>query len=233
MLNLSVRETLQELDKERFPAQGELYCPSCGDFRRMDVSKLWLQPLDRQPITPKLYKYTCVQCKTTFTALIYEGPDGPTLTVLPSCRGGLTTPHTPSGVSYYLDQASKAQSIGANSAAIAMFRGALDHLLFEQGYVKGMLGNKLDQLEKDITNNIAPKWAMELDVEFLSVMKELGNGAIHPNDGDITKQSALDNDLIEGVKETFLMLLYLVYEHPHQKMQKLNALKAKAAILKK
>jgi hypothetical protein len=34
--------------------------------------------------------------------------------------------------------------VGANSAAVAMFRGALDHLLFEQGLKKGMCGQKLD-----------------------------------------------------------------------------------------
>src|SRR5262249_41130742 len=147
--------------------------------------------------------------------------------------GGLTTPHTPDGVGYYLDQASKAQSSGANSAAIAMFRGALEHLLFEQGYQTGMLSSKLTQLETQIKNGQAPKWAIDLDMEFLDVMKELGNGAIHPNNGDIKKQRELDNDLIERVKETFHMLLFLVYELPHQKQQKLSALKAKATILKK
>jgi hypothetical protein len=184
-------------------------------------------------LDPKVFRYTCVQCRTMFTAIIYVGPDGPALAVLPSCRGGLTTPHTPAGVTYYLDQASKSQAIGANSAAIAMFRGALDHLLFEQGYPKGMLGAKLAQLEADITSGKAPKWAVELETDFLDVLKELGNGAIHPNDGDVRKQSALDNALVEAVKETFHMLLFLVYELPHQKSQRLTALKNKAAILKK
>ena len=232
MLNLSVLQDLDEIDGSGgYPQEGQLYCPNCGDYRRMQVRGLhnYFKPGQ----TPRLWEYVCFQCHISFVALAYMGPNGSALAVLPSCRGGLTTAHTPDGVSYYLDQASKAQSIGANSASIAMFRGALEHLLFEQGYKDGMLGAKLTKLEADIKKGTASKWAMELEIEFLDVMKQLGNGAIHPNDGDITKQSALDNELIEQVKETFQMLLFLVYELPHQKVQRLTSLKAKASMLKK
>jgi hypothetical protein len=133
---------------------------------------------------------TCVQCDTNFTAVIYDGPDGRSLALLPSTYGGLTTPHTPPGVAYYLDQAQRSQSTGANSAAVAMFRGALEHLLFEQGFTKGTCGTKLIDLEKAVAAGTAPKWANELDGEFLQVMKKLGDGPIHPGDGDVGKQAA-------------------------------------------
>ena len=61
--------------------------------------------------------------------------------VLPNRTGGLAMPNTPEGVAFYLDQAAKSHSVGANSAAIAMYRGALEHLLFQQGYKTGMLAN--------------------------------------------------------------------------------------------
>ena len=112
-----------------------------------------------------------------------------------------------------------------------MFRGALDHLLFEQGFKDGMCGKKLRDLEAAIDNKTAPKWAYELDTDFLRVMKELGDGSIHPNDGDVKKQAVLDSQLIAKVKHTFEMLLFLVYELPLQKQDRLAALKA--AVLKK
>lgn len=184
-------------------------------------------------LVPSLFSFTCVQCGATFTVVIYQGPDGPSLAVLPSSRGGLTTPNTAPGVAYYLDQAHRAQSVGANSAAVAMFRGALEQLLFEQGYKTGMAGAKIAQLCKDIEAGSAPKWALELETDFLKVLKELGDGSIHPNDGDVTRQAVLDNDLIARVQETFAMLLFLVYEAPKKKGELLSNLRAKAQVLKK
>jgi hypothetical protein len=208
---------------------GVLHCPTCGDSRRMHLfarlkSDNWAGP-------PVLATLTCVQCDTLFTAVLYRSPEGKGLAILPSTWGGLTTPHTPPGVAYYLDQAQRAQSVGANSAAVAMFRGALEHLLFEQGFKKGMCGQKLADLEAAIKANTAPKWAYDLDGEFLKVMKQLGDGAIHPNDGDIAEQYKLDNELLAHVAHTFQMLLYLIYEVPHKKQMRLDALKA--GIIKK
>jgi hypothetical protein len=225
---------------------GSLYCPACGEERRMAiyvpfVPREVLKALqggypgrqESKDLVPSLLGLQCLQCQMTFTGVIYPGPDGPDVVILPSRRGGLTTPHTPEGVSYYLDQAHRAEVLAARSAAVAMYRGALEHLLFEQGYTTGMLGRKLELLETDIKNSKAPKWSVDLDTEFLGVLKDLGNGSIHPNDGDVTKQSALDGELLRKVRETFLMLLFLVYEAPHKKQEHLNALKAKAQILKK
>lgn len=225
---------------------GSLYCPTCGDERRMGIVVLNAPPdlataarngfLGAQKITefvPSLILLACVQCETRFTCVIYDAPDGPDAVILPSVRGGLTTPHTPEGVAYYLDQAHRAEVVGARSAAIAMYRGALEHLLFEQGYKTGMLGKKLEALESAVGKGAAPKWAADLDTEFLAVLKDLGNGSIHPNDGDVTKQSVLDEELLRKVRQTFLMLLFLVYEAPHKKQEHLAALKTKAQILKK
>jgi hypothetical protein len=184
-------------------------------------------------LVPSVFLLTCGQCETKFTAVIYQGPDGPALLVLPSARGGITTPHTPSAVAYYLDQAHRAKILGAYTAAVAMFRAALEALLQEQGYAARMLGPKLAELEAAIAAKTAPQWAVELDTDFLKVIKDLGNASIHVSDSDIAKQAALDADLVSRVNQTLQMLLYLVYEVPHKKAETLDALKAKAQALKK
>lgn len=225
---------------------GDLYCPSCGGTRRMVITPIsmpselynphmqsYYQLVDNEEIIPALFIFRCVQCETKFTAIIYKGPDGASLALLPSCRGGLTTPHTPPGVAYYLDQAHKAQSVGANSATIAMFRGALEHLLFQQGYKMAMLGQKINKLCEDIDKGKGPKWAKELNTDFLNVIKDLGNASIHPNDGNVENQKKLDNKLIDMVKELFLELLLIVYEYPLQKDERLKTLRAKAQLFKK
>jgi hypothetical protein len=219
---------------------GDMYCPNCGDFRKMDVANLNSARSEvnlvadiAEQIIPAVFYYSCAQCATRFTAIVYRGPEGSSLAVLPSCHGGLTTPNTPKGVAYYLDQANRAQSVGASSGSVAMFRGALEHLLFEQGYQTGMLGAKLNQLEENIKRGTAPKWAMEIDTDFLQVMKDLGNASIHPNDGNVEKQKLLDSELIAKMKSTFNLLLFLVYELPSKKDSILQELRARAGMIKK
>jgi len=215
---------------KKYLRTGMLHCPKCGDSRRMDMD-LKHRPNNLSKDPPILAVLSCGECDTKFTALLYNGPEGTSVAVLPSTHGGLTTPHTPTGVAYYLDQAQRAHSIGANSAAVAVFRGALEYLLFHQGFKDGMCGKKLRDLEAAIAAKTAPKWADELDTEFLQVMKELGDGSIHPNDGDVNRQGVLDSELIAKVRHTFQMLLFLVYELPLQKQDRLAALKA--AVIKK
>ncbi|HML24720.1 MAG TPA: DUF4145 domain-containing protein [Aggregatilinea sp.] len=237
------------LTGENSVVAGHIYCPSCGELRRVSAtcfltSKLrqanWPTEITAESantilhyVKPALLIYKCVQCDNLFTVVVYQGPQGPDVAILGSQSGGLSTPHTPPGVAFYLDQAHRAESVSANSAAIAMMRGALEHLLYEQGYIQGMLNNKIQQLEKDIADQKAPKWALDLDTAFLGVIKDLGNASIHPNDGDVTKQANLDRGLIALVRQTFSMLLFLVYEVPHKKQNLLDKLTSTANILKK
>lgn len=225
---------------------GTVYCPGCGDRRRVDAQLLHcsmelrnaaaeggFQAITPQRLTPSLYALSCVQCDTVFTALIYPGPSGPDLAMLSHCRGGLRTPHTPPSVAYYLDQAHRSRAVGAFSAAASMFRAALEQLLFEQGFKKRMLGPKIEELEAAIAAGAAPRWALDLETDYLDVIKALGDGSIHPNDGDITRQEALDNETISRVQTTFLHLLYVVYEVPFRHQDDLAQLKAAASKLKR
>jgi len=226
---------------------GEMYCPVCAGNRGMtgvalyspalllfnstspppDSNEFWKQ------LPPSLFRLICVQCDSDFTVVIYESVEGRAMAVFSPHAAGASTPHTPKPVAYYLDQANRAQSVGANSAAVAMYRGALDQLLFDQGFKNGMLGKKLEQLEKATADGTAPKWVMELDTEYLSALNQLGSGSIQLNDGDIAKQQELDNELLIRMREAFQGLLFHVYEVPHLRKSKLDALKNKAALLKK
>lgn len=223
---------------------GNLYCPQCSKIMRMSIKPHGMTKVSRPSflsgppkfadlIIPSLYLIRCLQCDTEFTALIYNGTSGVSLVILPTCNGGLRTHHTPEGVAYYLDQAYRSQSVGANSAATAMYRAALDNLLFERGYKHRMLGPKINALQADIDSNKAPKWAMDLDIKLLAFLKNLGDGAIHPNDGDITKQSELDYQLLVQIQEAFQVLLHLVYEVTHEKQARMNMFEAKVQEFKK
>ena len=185
------------------------------------------------PGTPAVLAYTCRECGLGFTAFAYSTEVGADLLVVPRRAGGVKTPRTPESVAFYLDQAARSESAGARSAAVAMYRGALEHLLFEQGYKVGVLDKKLKKLEADIAAGSSPTWARDLETDFLAVLKELGNASIHPNNGDTSQQSALDGELLARLKQVFLHLLDLVYEAPLRKKTTLDALKKAAASIER
>lgn len=131
--------------------------------------------------------------------------------------------NTPSGVAFYLDQAARAQHAGAKSAAAAMYRAAIEHVLFQQEYKRRMLGNKIQDLEATITDGAAPRWTRDLDPAFLRVIKKLGDGSIHPGEGDVSNQQALDAHLLNQLTITFAALLEHVYEREHEEKARLAA----------
>jgi hypothetical protein len=222
------------------PSQGKLYCVECCALRRMDLktrnysykSGIGHPAITIPPTIADMVArgtsviYTCVQCHTGYTAFLYDGPDGADIIVIPSKHGGIVTPRTPEGVRYYADQAHRAESIGARSAAVGMFRSALEHLLFQQGYTRGTCGTKIADLEKAIADEKAPGWALQIEPDLLRVLKELGDAALHPGDGDVKKQAALDAELLGRVKTAFELLLHEVYEEDFRRSELLDALRS-------
>lgn len=219
------------------------FCPSCGETRRVALFSLHWEigskpdeqgelrfTFDSDEATPALFRAKCLQCHEGITIVVSCGPHGPELVALPSTYGGLSTPNTPSPVAFYLDQAQRCQSVGALSATVAMYRAALEQLLYEQGYKSGMLKKKIEDLIAD-TN--APPWRDQLDPAFLEAMKDLGNAAIHPNDGDISKQAALHAGLLREVRALFEELLEEAYEVERRRADRLKALKEGVAATKK
>ncbi|WP_135553195.1 hypothetical protein [Paenibacillus cymbidii] len=230
---------------------GNMHCPKCGDTRKMIISSLYLstnnEALDQMglyllnkgitdsfdeifpkkvfaALTPSLWNYTCNQCDSVFNSVIYHGPTGISLVVLSSTYGGFSTPNTPESVYYYLDQANKAHLIGANSAAMAMYRAALEHILFNQNFTQKMLGPKIKALNDAIMARTAPKWANELNPKILELINKIGNGAIHPNDGDVKLQSKLDTELLKNVTILFKVLLFVIYEADNKMDSMIKAL---------
>jgi hypothetical protein len=182
---------------------------------------------------PYLLQYTCLQCGCEFTAVLDRVGDTKRITILPRRDGGITTPHTPPAVAYYLSQAYLSQILGAYSAAVAMYRAAAEYLLFGQGYTVRMLGPKLAALEADRGTGKGPAWLRDLDPAYLRVLNDLGNAAIHPGAGDISKPSAIDAQLVRSVEATILELLDTVYEIPHKRQARLTGLQAVAQGFKK
>jgi len=135
---------------------GALYCGRCRGLRRVRISSSALFDLTGSfynginltfkvgPVTtpvPALFIYSCIQCDAMWSVLVYPGIDGIRIALLPVhfSVGGIASEHTPAGVAFYLDQAGRCHYIGANSAAIAMFRSALEWILEECGFAEKML----------------------------------------------------------------------------------------------
>jgi hypothetical protein len=223
---------------------GDLYCPGCGDLRRMKVlprspvqtgTSISLNLVDSSTdaittqLVPAVFTLICVQDDTRFTALVFRGPERFELAIFPARRGGLATKHTPAGVAYYLDQAQRAQSAAANSAAVAMYRASLEHLLFERGFTRRMLGPKIEDLKNAIKDGSAPKWAMDLDPAYISVINKLANAAIHPGDeGNVSKQATFDREILTQLEITLSELVRVVYEREQEERSRLAALQAAA-----
>jgi hypothetical protein len=212
------------------------YCASCGASRRMLLTSLGgrtLQLLESGEIVPQslpaLYFATCRECRSGITVLVANGPEGPELIAIPRARGGLSTPNTPEPVSYYLDQAQRAQNVGAFSAAAAMYRSALDVFLYLHGFEQGTLGRKIEALE---AADEQPQWFGRLDKTYLDVLNQIGTGAVHARGGDTERQKALDGDACLLLRELFVELLDLAYEDPERRGEHLTALQAVAKRLR-
>ncbi len=180
--------------------------------------------------SPALFVAICLQCGSHLTLLAHRGPEGMAVVALPVTYGGLATPSTPEGVAYYLDQAQRSFAVGALSAAVAMYRSALEHLLHEQGYTEGMLGKRIRALLDD---HSPPSWRDRLDPDYLDVINKLGNAAIHANDGDVGQQVVFEAELLAEVRELFVELLDEVYEQPARKQSRLARLRTAADSIKR
>lgn len=167
-------------------------------------------------MTPSLWLFKCNECDALLTALVHAGPREPELAVFCNRLGGLKTEHTPEAVAYYLDQASRAQSVGALSAAVVMYRAALEHLLLGEGYNQPMCGPKVNAVESDRASGTGRAWVRNIDPQVLRFLKQLGDGAVHTNGGDVSKQAAIDGELLKAVTAAFAILLREVYERPHE-----------------
>jgi hypothetical protein len=179
--------------------------------------------------SPSFMTYACSICDMRFVALIYMSPVGEELAIFPSSSGGLSTPHTPESVAYFLDEAYRCRCAGAHGASLTMFRAALHQLLTEVGF-SGKLVRMIEVLEKQIKSGTPPAWADHLNVEELKVIKELGDGFMHANEAE--RLAALQaSDTLE-VQETFKHLIAEIYEKPLEQAEMERVLNATLGKLK-
>ena len=129
---------------------GSIYCATCGGRRVVNARHIVTDRHHPDSQASSLWMLTCRQCHAVFTLLQLQSPNGASIVCLPSTHGGISTPHAPPAVTYYLDQAHRAQCLSARSAAVAMYRAALEQLLFDQGFTRGMLNQKIEDLEKGV-----------------------------------------------------------------------------------
>lgn len=216
---------------------GTMHCPECCEETAMDaiadkfagslLQGLVMNARANQTtggfmpvIRPSALRLCCVNCPTVFSVLVYLGPAGPDIAVFPSRAGGLATTHTPELVAYYVNQAYLAHSVGAYSAAMAMYRAALDKILAEYGEKKS-LKKKIEKLEKQFAETREPRWVRSITPEALSLLKDIADSQMHSSDA--IREGALEADFLHDVQVVFSFLLFKIYEESKQRA----ALKAK------
>lgn len=219
-----------------FECEHDFYCNECLANRKMNVKNI-NKKLDSandkilekalEKVYPLIYELTCLQCKSKAYLVIYRNENKFKSAILYEKTGGCSSKNAPNGVKYYLNQAYQSRIMGAASASMSMYRAAMEFLLFDQRYINGMLGKKIEKLEKDISDGTAPKWAIEIDMDYIKIIKEIGNSSIHPNDGDIEKQKEIDERLLNIVDIIFSELLDKIYEQPIRSKNNLEVLNNK------
>lgn len=166
-----------------------------------------------------VYVHTCRQCHNE-TFLIKHTVDGePTLTFVYSTVLQYDTSCVPEGINYYMGQAFKSKSVGAYSAAMAMYRSALEFLLYESGFDENRLVDKIKSFEDK-----PPDWATSLSSQFMGIIRELGNDSVHPNRGNISEQEKFDFDMLEAVEITLNELIERAYIFPQKEKDRLSVL---------
>lgn len=158
----------------------------------------------------------CLQCDNDVNIIIYNENNKPAMVKLFRCGSGVSTKHTPENVKYYLDEAYKCKTMGAYTASVAMYRTALENLLYDNEYTQNSLDKKIKALEEDKLAGNAKPWAIYIQGGILNKIKLLGNSAVHPNKGNIGAQQHLkDEELLRCIDEVFKYMLDRIYEDEH------------------
>lgn len=210
---------------------GNLYCPPCSEYSGMKLSTLHFEKTVGQELykeltredslgigaqqklpqhsDPSLFRLNCVNCNNIFYALIYKSLEKPTLVLFSVKGGGIATQNTPLLVHYYLEQAYKAQAASAYSASLAMYRAALEQLLKDKGF-SGKLPVMLAKLNQQVADGSAPAWTRRLNVDCLSIIKDICNSHVHPS--ELSKLQSVTSAFMSNVQRTFYLLLNSAYE---------------------
>jgi len=156
---------------------------------------------------PPVFTAKCLQCTYQLALVVDAGP--PTEVIVLGARArGISTAHTPDAVSFYLDQAYRARTRGAYTAAMAMYRAALEQFLQQQGFTQGRL---VQRIEAALDAN--PPWVSHLDEDLMHALRRLGNDAVHGGD-DASIRATHDRQLVHDTELLLVDVLDEVYEIP-------------------
>lgn len=204
---------------------GFMYCATCREECRMHINishfektvlhkQLVLEKDDAQLLESSddaaFLTYACVNCLSLYWAFIHPATGQKhnlALHVFPQEQPMLSTKNTPEDVAYFLEQAYLAQLVSAHSAAMGMYRSALDKFL--AGGDK--LEKRIEDLKELVNSGKAPKWAKTLsNNNVLTLLKEIGDTHMHAN--DLSKLESLDSAKLHRVQALMSYLVKQKYE---------------------
>jgi len=176
---------------------------------------------------PAVFFYSCTQCDAMSSVIVHPSRKGLRMAVLPvHSDTGIASANTPKSVAFDLGQAARCREVDAHSAAMAMWRAALECLLEGEGFTEKSLRAKLAAFDKALKQGTAPGWASEIAPEYLQVIRELGQNAATADHGDAAGQEGLSERLYRKAELTFLELLEAVYERPERGARRLAELRS-------
>lgn len=249
----SLEELTAAFDEElAFEIEGKMFCPNCRQLNRFHVETVHLSThqqfaasvprrksypgrvdgrwvsLSTKPelLLESQFRFRCVTCRVAAQVVVVKLVDAPNLMIIFPSGGSVATVHTPDAVKYYLEQAYQSYSARAYSATLAMYRTALDAILFNAGYEKGMVGAKIAAMEADIKEGRGPKWARDLAVPYIRVIKNLGNSSLHIANEDLSEERSIGDDLIQQIEITLHAILDDAYEKEAREKDRLVRLEA-------
>lgn len=206
------------------------FCPNEKEVRRITLLYKGMWDSDaRDSDNKQKYNYffsaICMNCHHTVFISVFYVDGGPRLVIVDRDHSNSMNSNVPESVRYYLNQADKSYGVGANSAAVAMYRAALEQFLYSAGFEDGMLHNKITRFERAANESTSPKWMRDLDRDYLDIIKELGNSSIHPNRGDISAQDKFNEELLSNIQIVFSELIYKRFEEPSRELERKSLLK--------
>lgn len=199
--------------------KGTLFCALCAADRTHKVLAHYLRwetiqgyPGHMSKISIAAGVANCLQCGHITSILTSKAAVGEKSAVLGFVDGGISTPATPDKVKYFLDQATKAGSAGAYSAALTMIASALETVLSDAGYKMPMLGAKIGALLKDLESRTLPEKLNRAPPDFLKIVNDVGKDGRHSDRVEIADLKKHDKILYDKAVMIMVSILDEVYE---------------------
>lgn len=159
----------------------------------------------------------CCHCENYSNVLIYKENSKPSISVIHEKYDISSSNDIPYNITYYINEALKCKNVNAYSASVAMYRTALDNLLYDNGYTQNKLASKISQLEEDKASGKDDSWLYFINEESLDTLRQLGNYSVHPNNGNINIQEAFyDEKFIHSINKMFKIILDCIYIKPKE-----------------